>query len=132
MLVFRLEALEGPIVPYVRMTQGGKWKPRAQRYLASQTALAIQFKQQMARNDWCRFGKQSLAVALRFSWLDRRQDLDNLEKGLLDAASTIVFLDDRWVDRCYKERARVRGAPQAVLMEVGRFDEWPWEGGGIL
>ena len=52
MLEFRLVGLEGPIVPYVRMTQRSKHAdPRARRYLASQQALKIQLRQQMTEKD---------------------------------------------------------------------------------
>ena len=84
MLEFRLVGLAGPIVPYVRMTQRSKYAdPRARRYLASQQALKIQLRQQMAASNYGQLGREPLEAYLTFWWANHRQDLDNIVKGVL-------------------------------------------------
>ncbi len=120
MLEFRLVGLEGPIVPYVRMTQRSKHAdPRARRYLASQQALKIQLRQQMTEKDEHEpLTRESLEVFLAFWWVNHRQDLDNLVKAILDAASGIVWADDRWVDHI--EASREQRREQVCFLQVRR------------
>ena len=120
MLAFRLVGLEGPIVPYVRMTQRSKHAdPRARRYLASQQALKIQLRQQMTeRDDYGPLRREPLEVFLAFWWVNHRQDLDNLVKAILDAASGIVWADDRWVDHI--EASREQRREQVCFLQVRR------------
>ncbi len=120
MLEFRLVGLEGPIVPYVRMTQRSKHAdPRARRYLASQQALKIQLRQQMTeRDDYEPLRREPLEVFLAFWWANHRQDLDNLVKAILDAASGIVWADDRWVDPI--EASREQRREQVCFLQVRR------------
>ncbi len=123
MLEFRLVGLEGPIVPYVRMTQRSKHAdPRARRYLASQQALKIQLRQQMTeRDDYEPLRREPREVFLAFWWVNHRQDLDNLVKAILDAASGIVWTDDRWVDRF--TASRVPRREQTCFLQVRSVDD---------
>ena len=120
MLEFRLVGLEGPIVPYVRMTQRSKHAdPRARRYLAAQQALKIQLRQQMTEKDEHEpLTREPLEVFLAFWWVNHRQDLDNLVKAILDAASGIVWADDRWVDHI--EASREQRREQVCFLQVRR------------
>ncbi len=99
--------LVGRFQPYTRMTQRSKFAdPRAKEYLASKQVLGLQFSQQMTRNKWKILpGQTPLDVKIEIISSDgHRCDLDNQVKGLLDAAQTIVFPDDRWVDRITARR----------------------------
>jgi len=93
--------LEGKPVPYVRMTQRGKYvRPRAKRYLASKAFLAYQMKQGMGSAP--PLGRQPLQVDLLFGYVggaDHRRDIDNEVKAILDAGNNIVWEDDRWIDQ---------------------------------
>jgi len=76
--------IKGRVIPYTRMTQGGKWvKTNAKEYLANQEWLAWELKAQMTpmpeRAPLC------LKVVFTRAWLFRG-DLDNLCKAVLDAA----------------------------------------------
>lgn len=83
----------GPIVPYVRMTQRGKYVRRnAQRYLASKASIGWQLKQQ---RPLLLDGKVSVRVECRYR---ARGDLDNILKALLDAANGILWTDDKQID----------------------------------
>jgi crossover junction endodeoxyribonuclease RusA len=115
--------LRGPFVPYVRMTQRGKWvKARAQEYLASKDALGWQFKEQMQQNEWEMIPRgMPLSVTIgivRTEGLHTR-DLDNEVKAILDAAQGIVFEDDRWIDvlRAHRER----GGDDVTTVVVGEL-----------
>lgn len=92
--------IRGPVVPYVRMTRRGKFvKASAKRYLASQESMQWQFVAEMDRNGWEKFpAGQPLHVTIAVRYIDRRSDLDNVVKAILDAANGIVWEDDRWVD----------------------------------
>lgn len=91
--------LQGKPIPYVRMTRRGKFvNPRAQAYLSSKDALALQMRAQMQQEP---LGREPLRVVLRFKYTrgaDHRRDLDNEVKAVLDAANGVVWEDDRWVD----------------------------------
>ena len=91
------------IVPYVRMTQRGKYVKRdAQRYLASQEALALQLKNFMQNNGFNMIPKGNpIRVTMTYyapTNPGHGADLDNQLKAILDACKGIVFEDDRWVD----------------------------------
>lgn len=92
--------LQGKPVPYVRMTQRGKFvRPEAKRYLASKAWLANQMRAQMAGRP--PLGREPLIVHLEFWYTrgpDHRRDLDNEIKAVLDAGNGIVWEDDRWID----------------------------------
>lgn len=93
--------LTSKIKPYTRMTRRGKFSsPSAQEYLANQEDLKWQLQQQMVENGWQIFrSKTPLAIELSISEvLIHNHDLDNTEKAILDAASKIVYPDDRWID----------------------------------
>lgn len=113
--------LTGHITPYVRMTQGGKFSdPAAQRYLASQEALRVQMKTQMAAAGAEMLpAKRSLDVMVMIG-TDRKGDLDNLVKAILDAAQGVVFADDRWVDWIHAQREIAGpGEPHGAWVEIG-------------
>lgn len=111
--------IAGKPVPYVRMTQRGKFvDPAAKRYLASKEAIALQLRSQMRGRE--PFGREPLVVALWFHYVDgadHRRDLDNEIKAVLDAANGIVYEDDRWIDVVQAMRAEP-GDQDEVLMVV--------------
>lgn len=96
---FRAFVYEGEIVPYVRMTQRGKFvKPDAQRYLASKDALGWFMRETMVK-----WGPERLQDKTPFKLTMNlcrpdvfRFDLDNAVKAVLDAAQGIMFADDRY------------------------------------
>ena len=109
--------ITGPITPYTRMTQRGKWTPRAQKYLASQKAIRLELAAQMAVNGWARIpAGQPLVLRLTFSAATHRNDLSNLTKAIEDAANGVVWDDDRWIDRI--EAARTTGGDGIIVVEV--------------
>ena len=94
--------IDGKITPYVRMTQRSKWTERAQAYLSSQRAIALQLKAQMNRAGCDQVPKGvPIAVGMRFTLTKRLYgcDLSNLEKALEDAANNVVWYDDRYIVR---------------------------------
>jgi crossover junction endodeoxyribonuclease RusA len=117
----------GKPVPYVRMTQRGKWvRPDAQRYLASKARIAEQMREQMGTR--APFGREPLSVTLDFCYskgADHRRDLDNEIKALLDAANGIVYEDDRWIDGIIAWRGdstRWNAATECVYMVVEKLN----------
>ena len=107
--------IRGAIVPYVRMTQRGKFiNQRAIAYLNNQAGLRTQFAQQMTGEP---FDKTPLAVVIEL-W-ERHlhtHDLDNTEKALLDAMRGVVFVDDRYVDSLVAMRESTAGEEHAIVM----------------
>jgi len=101
--------LTGAFTPYVRMTRRGKFvQPRAQEYIASQSALEIQYANQMALNDWEILPAHtplsiSILVFMPANHL-HCQDADNQLKALIDAAKGIVFPSDMWIDEIFFTR----------------------------
>lgn len=97
--------LAGPVVPYTRMTQRSKWTDTAQRYLASQQALALQMRGQMAEHGWAMCpAKLPLRLRVVFGWCVHTHDLSNLLKAVEDAGNRIIWADDRWIDRIETSR----------------------------
>lgn len=118
-------SLLGKPVPYMRMTQRGKFvKPEAKRYLASKDALALQMRAQMAGRP--PLGREPLIVHLEFwytSGPDHRRDLDNEIKAVLDAGNGIVWEDDRWIDVIVasRHRAQVQDGVE-IVVERGSWE----------
>jgi hypothetical protein len=78
--------LAGPVVPYTRMTRRALWTDTAQRYLASQTALSLQMRAQMADHGWMMYPKGlPLQLRIAFGWCVHTHDLSNLLKAVEDA-----------------------------------------------
>jgi len=103
--------LRGRIKPYVRMTQRSKWVKgsQAEEYLACKLALGIQFKHTMQHFNECMLPGQtplSANIIIFEGGGFHNKDLDNQIKSILDAASGIVYPDDRWIDRITAERKR--------------------------
>lgn len=93
--------LTGKVQPYTRMTQRGKYvSPKAQKYLASQEAMAWQMAQQVSEKP--HFPKEArLSVSIHLHGKYRRGDLDNRQKACLDAAKGILWYDDQQIDELY-------------------------------
>jgi len=97
--------LAGPVVPYTRMTRRALWTDTAQRYLASQTALSLQMRAQMADHGWMMYPKGlPLQLRIAFGWCVHTHDLSNLLKAVEDAGNRIIWADDRWIDRIETSR----------------------------
>jgi len=100
--------LYGPIKPYTRMTRRGKWtSPAAQAYLESQEALRWQIAELMAVNGWQMIeAGQPLAVDISITVPKRLNtfDLDNAVKAVIDAAQSIVFKNDLWINQIIARR----------------------------
>jgi len=117
--------ITGRIIPYVRMTQRGKYvKPEAQRYLASKDAIGLQLRQQMAANGWEMLPRVPLAVRIEIESTDglHRSDLDNEVKAILDAAQGVVYPNDCWVDRLEAERRKGSRAVATLELALAKCD----------
>lgn len=105
--------LLGEFKPYVRMTQRSLWNDRAQAYLSSQMALALQFKQQC--NGSAMPIKTPLAVKIFIGSPEphHHSDLDNQIKALWDSAQKAgVIPNDMWIDSIVAQRGY---APEHVV-----------------
>ena len=110
-----------PVVPYVRMTQRGKYvKPDAIRYLQAQKDLKNLFMLAKANLD-C-FGdyyvpeKEPFMVGVQFYTAKAHQcDLDNLVKAILDAGQGVLYKDDRYCDQISAVREKIEGEPHVRL-----------------
>ncbi len=122
--------LLGKPVPYVRMTQRGKFvKPEAKRYLASKDALARQMRIQMGGHE--PLGREPLIVHLEFwytSGPDHRRDLDNEIKAVLDAGNGIVWEDDRWIDVIVASRHKAGGDDSVEVIAEALCEKIPSSG----
>lgn len=109
--------LTEPITPYVHRTARGKYSDDAQRYHASQNAIRWQLRNQMQWNGW-QFIPLKIPLALSL-YITRPTihncDATNLQKAIEDAAQTIVFHNDSWVDDI---RARVEKGKHHAILEV--------------
>ena len=113
--------LRGNVKPYVRMTQRGKYiRPQAQEYLASKQSLGWQMRAQMARHGWAMLPKMPLAATIFFIEARglHRRDLDNEVKAVLDAATGIVYADDRWIDALVTRRVSLQIAESLTVFIV--------------
>lgn len=118
---FEIDGLR--IIPYVRMTQAGKWvKPRAMQYIARQDELAWELAATMRANDWSPFDRTPLVVTIEITMPSRlhRQDLDNQEKAIIDAAQGIVYGNDLWIDE--KHSRRLLGDEWKITLEVEELE----------
>lgn len=122
----------------VRMTQAGKWTSKtAQRYLAYKKLIGLEL------NKICKTPtKQPVSIKILFvmpippSWSKKKRmdaigsyhtskpDIDNLIKGLFDAANKILWQDDNQVVRCnttkiYGEKPCIEFEVTAMYEEVG-------------
>ena len=120
--------IEDRFVPYVRMTQRSKWVNRqAQRYLNSQAYLRCQFSQQMQASGYTMIPPRTPFLVQIETEMPSRlhcQDLDNQEKALIDAAQSVVFTDDRWLDA--KTSIRRIGPHYKVTIWFQIMDENNW------
>lgn len=91
----------GKIMPAVRMTYKGKFvNVRAQEYIASQTAIGLQIKYQMARQGWDMLPpKTPLKLEVTATVPERLYtfDVDNIGKAVQDALQGIVLKNDCWI-----------------------------------
>jgi crossover junction endodeoxyribonuclease RusA len=109
--------LTGKIIPYVRMTQRGKWvDKRAQEYLANKEELAWQFRRQCPEM----LPEQTplLMIAIIETPKLHKGDLDNIFKALADSAQGIVFSNDCWIDSISIQRKRAKEYKAQVWIEV--------------
>lgn len=83
----------GKAVPAVRMTQKGKFKKEAQRYLAYKFEVGLE-----ANKHFKAPLEGKIAVNIQFVFNDkRRRDIDNLIKSILDGMNGIAYKDDSQV-----------------------------------
>ena len=78
------------------------------KYIVSQSAIEIQYANQMALNDWEILPARtplsiSILVFMPANHL-HCQDADNQLKALIDAAKGIVFPSDMWIDEIFFTR----------------------------
>lgn len=108
--------ITGRIIPYVRMTRRGKFvNERAKEYLASQEAIAWQFKKQCPEM----LPKQTplLMIAIIETPKLHVGDLDNIAKSILDSAQGIVFSNDCWIDSISIQRKQAKEYKAQVWIE---------------
>lgn len=113
-----------PIKPYVRMTRRGKWTdPEAQAYIASQTAIGLQIKQQMTAQGWDMLPVKTplrLEVAVTVPGRLYTMDADNLLKAVADALQGTAFKNDLWIVEARVTKAI--GSDHLTLIEVGTIE----------
>lgn len=115
--------IAGKFKPYVRMTQRGKWVDKqAQEYLASKSALAWEYRQQMP-DGVLMFDRAPLKANIDITMTGglHRSDIDNQAKALIDAAQCIVFSNDCWIDMI--EVSRRLGNEDVVEIEISQIKE---------
>lgn len=100
--------IPGIVHPYVRMTRRGKWtNDAAQEYLASQAAVGMQLRAQMAEHGYemlpPKVPLSTYVIVYRTAAL-HRCDLDNIVKAVHDAAQGVVFRNDCWIDSTWQVR----------------------------
>lgn len=115
----------------VRMTQRGKWtSPAAQRYIAYKGTLSWLLQKRWASEPTeCICGiKITFYMPIPKSWSQKKRkehegqlhnkkpDIDNIIKGLFDAANGIIWKDDNQVARVEAEK-RYSSQPR-IEMEV--------------
>ncbi|WP_438446850.1 RusA family crossover junction endodeoxyribonuclease [Gorillibacterium sp. sgz5001074] len=102
----------------VRMTGRGKWtSPTAKRYLQWKESLGYMLMaQRPQQTDYAVAVKARFYIRIPDSWSKKKReeaegkpvtvkpDIDNLVKGLFDAANGIVWKDDNQVVRCEAEK----------------------------
>ena len=94
--------LRGKIKPYVHRTYKGKWTDRAKEYHASQNAVRVQMANQMQLAGMKRIPRGvPLRISICATVPNRLHGFDctNIQKAIEDAAQTIVFENDCWVDQ---------------------------------
>lgn len=122
--------INGPIKPYVRMTQRGKFVKRdALEYLASKTAIRVQLPCQMEAHgvEMIPRGHPLDVTALfLFPGGFHNKDLDNLVKAVLDAMQSYVFEDDCWVDSLYARRLTLGKEHRTIVWVTPHEGEEVW------
>jgi crossover junction endodeoxyribonuclease RusA len=119
----RIFTYDQKIVPYVRMTQRGKFvKHDAREYLASQEQLAWSFHHQMQLQPMVP-RSTPFEIELEYHAPNIFQfDLDNLIKAVLDAAKSIIFSDDRWC-QFIRNAAKYRGENYSLMFLVREIEK---------
>lgn len=116
-------ALFTPIIPYVRMTQRGKWgSPRAQDYLANQATIKTELLQRISEMDYTMFRRGQrlrvdIVVVVPHSKA-RVGDIDNIAKAILDAMQGLVYENDSWIDWLRIQRGTVESEDQQPYCRV--------------
>ena len=111
-----------PVVPYVRMTQRGKYvKPDAIRYLQAQKdlkSLMVLAKRNVeCFEDYYVPEKEPFMVGVQFYTAKAHQcDLDNLVKAILDAGQGVLYKDDRYADKITAIRIKTESEPHVRLI----------------
>ena len=101
--------IHGKVIPYVRMTRYGKFvNERAQQYMASQQAIALQIKNAMQPQGKMFPDQTPLSVQVVFEMPERihTSDLDNQAKAVIDAAQGILYKNDSWIDEMFLKRTK--------------------------
>ena len=109
--------LTGKICPYTRMTRRGKFvNERAKEYLASQEALAWQFRQQCP--EMLPGQTPLLMIVVIETPTPHKGDCSNILKAIEDSAQGIVFSNDCWIDSISIQRKRADDYRATVWIEV--------------
>lgn len=105
-------------VPYVRMTQKGKFvRENAKRYLASKAAIAWEMKIGLGdREPFAKGVPLKVRIIFECQVVDHHKDCDNLIKATLDAANGIIWADDRWVDEIHARRIKSPAGDRTIIV----------------
>lgn len=105
-------------VPYVRMTQKGKFvRPEAKRYLASKAAVAWEMKIGLKdREPFANGIPLKVRIIFECKKVNHRQDCDNLIKATLDSGNGILWTDDRWVDEISARRIQSPAGDRTIIV----------------
>lgn len=110
------------IIPYVRMTQRGKYvKEDAIKYLASKENLAWFLKEELKGSATIP-DKTPFEIRIMYFAPNVFQfDIDNIVKAVLDAAQGIVFKNDCWC-QCIGRAVKYRDAQYKLVIQIKEFD----------
>lgn len=116
--------IEGYCIPYTRMTRRGKFvNSRALRYLESQERVAWQYRKQMVGREMLTGPLSVRILACVPKSKHHRSDIDNIGKGLVDAAQGIVFKNDLWIDELYIKRVQSKDGEFRYFVSINQLQQ---------